>query len=1008
MEDFPASQPATYGAHVSTGEAARRLGIARNTLLRAVKRGDIQPAFRTPGGALRFEVEELAAYARTITRRSTTSAAPYPSTTPGATEDTLLARQDAVQRSEARYRNLLESAPDAIVTVDHAGRIVLVNSQVEALFGYPRQDLLGQPLEMLLPDALRAAHVQQRAAYQAAPRTRPMGSGLALYARRHDGSTFPVEISLSPVPDGADRLVTAVVRDISARKAAEDLLHASEARFHTLVQVAPVGVCILDEHGLFEEVNTSYAALLGYIPEELVGRHFQVVFPEALQTEATVAYQHVLATGSTSMTERVLRHRDGSTRTTLGTGVQFSGPDGRPRRALFVVDIEDRKRVEAVLQASEARFRALIEHGSDIVQVIDAAGHILYASASHLRILGYEPVAVVTRGWFDFIHPADLERARTALATLLVEGGVCSVIVRARHATGSFSTLETILNNRLNDPAVRGIVVNARDITERQQAEEARGWLAAIVAGSSDAIIGMALDRTIISWNAGSERLYGYTAAEIIGRSIDLLAVPAAANEVSQIREALLRGEATVNLDTVRRHRDGRTLPVSISVSPVSDASGAIIGAAGIHRDIAARVRVEQAIEEARQFAEAMDRVGLALATTLDPDQLYHIILEQAMAVLPCENAVIFAYREGWAWVAASRGEPHVPPGTRLFPLTGSARPWLATDHHDVVYLPDTDLEPSWINPPPWVGVLRTRSAIVVPLRSETGLLGAFQIHSTIPQRYEDRHLVLARAFGVRIVQALRNAQLHAAEQQRATAAEELARLRSDFVGAVNHELRTPLTSLLGFAELLQTHWSELDEERRAAYLQRIVIAANRQLRLVQDLLDVTRVESPEFRCEQRPFALRPVLEQAIAEVQGSYSDQRVDLHGSNKVVAEGDAGRTQQILANLIDNAAKYSPESSLVDISWSLVGEQVAVRVRDQGPGIPEAERAQLFTRFGRLARSRTRAGRTGTGLGLYLSRTLARAMGGELDLESTGPHGSTFRLLLPGVSQGEATPG
>jgi PAS domain S-box-containing protein len=908
------------------------------------------------------------------------------------------ARQDALRRSEALYRNLLESAPDAIVTVDYQGRIVLVNTQAETLFGYPRRALLGQPIELLLPETLRATHIQQRIAYQAAPRTRPMGGGLALYARRHDGSTFPVEISLSPVPTGDEGLVTAVVRDISARRAADDALRESEQRFHTLVQVAPVGVCILDEHGIFEEVNTSYAALLGYTPEELVGRHFQIVFPEALRIEAKVAFQQLLAIGGTSMTERVLRHRDGSTRTTLGTSVQIRDQDGRPRRALFVVDIEERKRVEAVLQASEARFRALIEHGSDIVRVIDAAGHILYASASHQRVLGYAPAEVVGRSWFDFIHPADHDRVRDALAALVVEGGTCRLINRARHAGGAYVTLEAILQNRLDDPAVRGIVINARDVTERQQAEEARAWLAAIVAGSSDAIIGMTLDRTIMSWNAGSERLYGYSADEVIGRSIDLIAVPGSPNEIAEIGEALLRGEGVTNLDTIRRHRDGRVLPVSISVSPVRDASGAIIGAAGIHRDIAARVRAEQAIQEARQFAEAMDRVSLALAATLDPERLYHIILEQAMAVLPCENSLIFEYRGDWAWVAASRGEPNVPPGTRLFPLTGPGRPWLATDHPSVIYLPDADLEPSWIHPPPWVGANRTRSVIAVPLRSEEGVLGAFQIHSTIPQRYEEHHLVLAQAFGVRIVQALRNAQLHVAEQRRAAAAEELARLRSDFVSAVNHELRTPLTVLLGFTELLQSRWMDIDAERRTTYLERISAAAHRQLRLVHDLLDASRVESPEFHCERRPFTLRSTIEQAADEVRSTYPGQRVDLHGPDELRVDGDAARTQQILANLIDNAAKYSPEGSPVEVAWGLEGEQVVTRVRDCGPGIPEAGQAQLFTRFGRLAGSQTRSGRSGTGLGLYLSRMLARSMGGDLDLEGTGSHGSTFRLLLP----------
>jgi signal transduction histidine kinase len=343
-----------------------------------------------------------------------------------------------------------------------------------------------------------------------------------------------------------------------------------------------------------------------------------------------------------------------------------------------------------------------------------------------------------------------------------------------------------------------------------------------------------------------------------------------------------------------------------------------------------------------------------------------------------------------------------VPVGTRLFPIIGPCRPWLATNQPGAVYLPDTDLEPEWEHVAPWEGERRIRSVISVPLCIEGEAVGAFQILSSTPRRFGARHLGLAEAFGARVVQAARNAHLYAAEQRRAKEAEDLAQLQSDFVGAVSHELRTPLTLLLGFTQLLRERWLTLDAARRDSYLERIAAAANRQLRLVQDLLDTSRVESEGYRCERRPFAVRPVLERAAAEVRGSFHSQRVDLQGSDAVVAEGDAERTQQILVNLIDNAAKYSPEGSPVAVSWSLEDGQVVVRVRDHGPGIPEEGRARLFTRFGRLAGSGMRAGRSGTGLGLYLSRTLAQAMGGELDLEGTGPQGSTFKLMLPSVPQ------
>jgi len=158
-----------------------------------------------------------------------------------------------------QFGALLEAAPDAIVIVDVAGRIVIVNSQTERLFGYSKHELLGQTLELLLPENLRAIHVGHRAAYVAEPRTRPMGSGLELAARRKDGQVFPVEISLSAIstPDGM--LLTSIVRDVTDRKRAEEALRASEARYRALFDQTPIGVLLYDRTLHLTECN---AALL--------------------------------------------------------------------------------------------------------------------------------------------------------------------------------------------------------------------------------------------------------------------------------------------------------------------------------------------------------------------------------------------------------------------------------------------------------------------------------------------------------------------------------------------------------------------------------------------------------------------------------------------------------------------------------------------------------------------------------------------------------------------------
>jgi signal transduction histidine kinase len=409
---------------------------------------------------------------------------------------------------------------------------------------------------------------------------------------------------------------------------------------------------------------------------------------------------------------------------------------------------------------------------------------------------------------------------------------------------------------------------------------------------------------------------------------------------------------------------------------------------------------VEQAADasEAARAAEAMSAVTAALASSLEPELLYQVILEQAARVLPFDHAMIVLYQDGWVVNAACLGEPSVPAGTRIVLIDRAIAVWQALERGETQYVADTAEVPGWHDWPPWIGPYRVRSVIVAPLRIDGVLLGSFEVNSYSPNFYTDRHKQIATDFAERATQAFRNARLFAAEQARVQAAEGLASLRSDFVAAVSHELRTPLTAIVGFGELLQARWWQMSEQRRLERIVQIVQAANRQRRLVEDLLLAGQLESAKLRPKCEPCSLGDLVRQAAAEVQGSYPGQTIELDDTCDIYVLADAGRTLQILSNLIDNAAKYSPEGTPIVVRWVEEECMAVLRVDDLGAGVPDGGRDKLFTRFGRLPGSAIRSGRVGTGLGLFLSRGLAEAMGGTLDLEATGPEGSIFRLRLP----------
>jgi PAS domain S-box-containing protein len=177
--------------------------------------------------------------------------------------------------ADDKFRRLLEAAPDALLLVDPSGRIQLCNSQSETIFGYSKEELLGQPVEILIPENLRQRHVQDRSAYQAAPSYRPMGTNLALFGRHKDGSRFPVEISLSPWEDRGERLVMASIRDVTEKAKAEEQLRLSEERFRSLVEeVRDYAIFMLDPVGRIVSWNEGAQAIKGYKADEIIGQHF--------------------------------------------------------------------------------------------------------------------------------------------------------------------------------------------------------------------------------------------------------------------------------------------------------------------------------------------------------------------------------------------------------------------------------------------------------------------------------------------------------------------------------------------------------------------------------------------------------------------------------------------------------------------------------------------------------------------------------------------------------------
>ena len=570
---------------------------------------------------------------------------------------------------------------------------------------------------------------------------------------------------------------------------------------------------------------------------------------------------------------------------------------------------------------------------------------------------------------FDVLDILALARQRDDALPLIVVSRTIrpeEAVAALRAGAADYLTLDDLL--RLT-PAVERAVREAGEGRARRRAEEAVRLQAHLLDAVGQAVIATDLDGTIRYWNRAAEALYGWPAAEVLDSNVAALTPPGAQQRAEEIRAALRMGGHWSGEFEVRR-RDGTTFPALVTNAPIYDEHGTLSGIVGVSVDIGERKRAEEALRHSEQRFRSLIEHSFDAVLLIDP-------AGQVSYASPAMERIL-GYTEGELRASTPFATVHPADldatqailADLLRRPEGPARTACRLRHRDGEY--------RWIE-------------VVASNQLDDPAIGALVLNmrDSTEQRRALAEIERARAVAE---------ELAAERERQAEAAAALARLRSDFVAMVSHELRTPLTAMVGYSELLLGRWEDLDDAARREYAVRIAASADRQQQLVEDLLLAGQIDAGRLDIRLASALLDSLVQQAAEEVAGSYQGQRIDLAGPDDLVVSADPTRALQVLANLLDNAAKYSPEGSPVAVSWRAEGGYALVRVRDRGPGVPGEGRAQLFTRFGRLPGSRMRAGRLGTGLGLYLGRELARAMGGELDLEDTGPGGSTFLLRLP----------
>ncbi|HEY3456840.1 MAG TPA: GAF domain-containing protein, partial [Bryobacteraceae bacterium] len=476
--------------------------------------------------------------------------------------------------------------------------------------------------------------------------------------------------------------------------------------------------------------------------------------------------------------------------------------------------------------------------------------------------------------------------------------------------------------------------------TGHKRLEAAARHLTAIIDNSDDAILSKDLNGIITTWNDGAARIFGYSAAEALGEPISMLASPERMEEMRNILDRIRRGERVEPYDTIRRRKDGQTIDVSISVSPLRNAAGEITGASEITRDISGRKRAEgerarllAGERQARKVAELLNRVGPMLAAELDLEKLVQAVTDVATELVGAEFGSFFHN------VVNEKGESYM-----LYTLSGAPREAFAKfpmprntalfgptfRGEDVVRCEDVTKDPRYGNNPPYHGMpkghLPVRSYLAASVVSRGEVLGGLFFGHSVPGKFTENHEAIIRGVAAQAAIAMDNARLFEQAQwvqnELKQSNEELRRVNQDletFAYSASHDLNEPLRTIALSAELLERTSAKRLDKDGARLVSMIRQGIRRMESLTRDLLAYTAATRHE---ESGPpgadagQALAGVLE----NLKGPIEESRAVVTQTALPVVAMHESRLIQVLQNLIGNALKYrGAEAPRVHVSAS-----------------------------------------------------------------------------------------
>jgi PAS domain S-box-containing protein len=882
--------------------------------------------------------------------------------------------EEQLRQAQDYNRGLIESSVDAMLTVDPDNTITDVNEQMVRLSGYSRDQLVGTPFKDYFAEPDRAADGVRKTLHEGFV----TNYELTLRSRHRRQILVSFNASVFKDTEGKVRGIFAVARDVTEQKRLEEKLRESENYNRGLIESSVDALVTVNPDLSITDVNEQMVKLTGYSRDELVGSPFKDYFTEPLR--ASAGARQTFDDGSVTNYELVLKSRTGRRTVVSFNAGTFNDTSGRVAGILAAArDITAQKRLEDQLRDQQNYNRSLIESSVDALMTVDPSGVITDVNEQTIKLTGYNKKQLVGSPFVEYV--TDPESALAGVRTTFEAGVVTNYELVVRSKSGrkvpvSFNA--AVFRDTAGD--VAGILAAAREITQQKQIEHAlreqQSYTRGLIESNIDALMTTDTLGIITDVNKQMCAVTGRSQEELIGTPFkDYFTDPKLAED--GIRQVLAEDRVT-NYELTIRAKDGKTLVVSYNATTFKGADGKLRGVFAAARDITEQKRLEEQIRtQNRELIETTAFTNNVLESSTE----YSIIAKDL-------EGVILAWNEGARRNYGYTADEMVgKQNSRILHTTEdveSGRVKALLDTALGVGKAEGVFERVRKN-----GARFTASLAVTLRRDASGApIGYVLISKDITEQKQ-------------LEEQLRKKNEELELQNRKV--QEANRLKSEFLANMSHELRTPLNGIIGFAELMHDGKVGPVSADHKEYLGDILTSSRHLLQLINDVLDLAKVESGKMQFRPEPVQLEKLVREVRDVLRTLTAEKRIRLSWEIDPTLTGivaDPSKLKQVLYNYFSNALKFTPEEGQVTVRARPDGaESFRLEVQDTGIGIKAEDFGRLFVEFQQLDAS-TAKKYQGTGLGLALTRRIVEAQGGEVGVESKLGQGSTFYAVLPRV--------